>query len=389
MNTSPNRCMIALILLFAVTSVAFKSFPAKLSSPQLQLHKSLSQYKRLAPIATSTQGMIQESKEVKAPLQTIRDQALVIWDFSRPHTIIGSCISIICLFLFAVPASLWRETVFLQSLVAALVPSLFMNLFITGLNQITDVDIDKINKPYLPIASGKLSKSNGTLVVLASLFMSVCNIRMMRRPLQVTLLGSALLGTAYSMPPFRLKRFPLLAAFCILVVRGSLVNLGFFLQAKDALLGETLPPLAGGLSSLLALANLYPDAAAITSFFAVFGLVIALMKDVPDIRGDVVYAIPSFSVTLGAARMFRIAWGILFGLLSAASFATLATTLTASTPTRLARTVLSAVLGGFAFDVRSNAIKVEAENPDKVFKFYMRVWNIFYGSYLLLPFYRL
>jgi hypothetical protein len=136
MNTSPRRCMIALILLFAVTSVAFKSFPAKLSSPRLQLHKSLSQYKRLAPIATSTQGIIQESKEVKAPLQTIRDQALVIWDFSRTHTIIGSCISIICLFLFAVPASLWRETIFLQSLVAALVPSLFMNLLITGLNQV-------------------------------------------------------------------------------------------------------------------------------------------------------------------------------------------------------------------------------------------------------------
>ena len=40
------------------------------------------------------------------------------------------------------------------------------------------------------------------------------------------LANTGLLGTAYSLPPFRLKRFPILAAFCILVVRGSLVNLG-------------------------------------------------------------------------------------------------------------------------------------------------------------------
>jgi hypothetical protein len=144
-------------------------------------------------------------------------------------------------------------------------------------------------------------------------------------------------------------------------------------------------------------------------------------QDVPDVRGDVVYAIPSFSVTMGAAKMFRIAWGLLFGLLSTASLATLSTAITsiasitsagasvgasigvasaasASMPLmplmrfRLARGVLSAVLGGFAFDVRKNALLVEAggaENPDNVFKFYMRVWNIFYGSYLLLPFYRL
>jgi 4-hydroxybenzoate polyprenyltransferase len=29
-----------------------------------------------------------------------------------------------------------------------------------------------------------------------------------------TLLGSTLLGTAYSLPPLRLKRFPLLAGLC-------------------------------------------------------------------------------------------------------------------------------------------------------------------------------
>ena len=39
----------------------------------------------------------------------------------------------------------------------ATVCAILVNIYVTGLNQITDVDIDKINKPYLPIAAGHLS----------------------------------------------------------------------------------------------------------------------------------------------------------------------------------------------------------------------------------------
>ena len=95
---------------------------------------------------------------------------------------------------------------------------------------------------------------------------------------------------------------------CILVVRGSIVNLGFFLQAKATVLGEVLirPTSWHALRAFASqLGAAYPEAVALTSFFAVFGLVIALMKDVPDIRGDVEYKIPSFSVKLGAVKMFR------------------------------------------------------------------------------------
>lgn len=49
----------------------------------------------------------------------------------------------------------------------------------------------------------------------------------------------------------------------------------------------------------------YPECVPLTAFFAVFGLVIALMKDVPDIKGDVQHLIPSFAARLGAERMFR------------------------------------------------------------------------------------
>ncbi len=53
----------------------------------------------------------------------------------------------------------------LASLVQALVPALLMNICIVGLNQIFDVPIDRINKPYLPLASGEFSMRMGQSVV--------------------------------------------------------------------------------------------------------------------------------------------------------------------------------------------------------------------------------
>ena len=144
---------------------------------------------------------------------------------------IGSALAIPSIFLLAAPT--YSSFFTLRALIAlayAAVPSLLMNLYITGLNQITDVEIDKINKPYLPIAKGDLKKSTAIGVVLVavaiSLIMSVCNPVFGTSGLQVALWGSFLLGTVYSLPPFRLKRHPLLAAFCIVAVRGTIINAG-------------------------------------------------------------------------------------------------------------------------------------------------------------------
>eukprot|EP01035_Chromulina_nebulosa_P030263 gene30263-40224_t len=195
----------------------------------------------------------------------VSEAVKIVWNFSRPHTIVGSGLSILSLFLFATPPKFWGTKTFLDGLVHAMVPSLLMNLYITGLNQVTDVDIDKVNKPYLPIASGELSKKDGIVIVMASLVGALFN--------------TGLLGTAYSLPPFRLKRFPILAAFCILVVRGSLVNLGFYLQAK-MVMGEIVNK-QFSLGNFAQAIAAYPESVWVTSFFAVFGLVIAIMKDVP------------------------------------------------------------------------------------------------------------
>ena len=52
-----------------------------------------------------------------------------------------------------------------MSLMQALIPALLMNICIVGLNQIFDVPIDRVNKPYLPLASGEFSAGTGTSLV--------------------------------------------------------------------------------------------------------------------------------------------------------------------------------------------------------------------------------
>ena len=153
-----------------------------------------------------------------------------LWKFTRPHTMIGSGISILSIYLYAYPYSLWKSVSMWKSIIFAAVPSLFMNIYITGLNQLTDIEIDKVNKPYLPLPAGLLSKQAAYVIVIASLFLSFFTSISASWPLQLTLWSSFILGTIYSFPGIRLKRFPFLAALCIIVVRGAVVNLGFYVS---------------------------------------------------------------------------------------------------------------------------------------------------------------
>jgi len=203
--------------------------------------------------------------------------------------------------------------------------------------------------------------------------------------LNLALIGSAVLGTMYSLPPFRLKRFPLLAALCIVVVRGTLINVGFFAHAQAAVFGSS----NAGLGVLHTFLN-DPKCMLSSLFYGVFGIVIALMKDVPDVTGDAIANIKSFSVRIGQTTIFRnsrrllslllfgFGGGFLFHAIKGAPSASIA--------------ACRAVVGGMSvfagLEVRRKAVGVNPEDSDEVFSYYMYLWKIFYLSYLALPFAR-
>jgi hypothetical protein len=79
-----------------------------------------------------------------------------------------------------------------------------------------------VNKPYLPLAAGDFSVRTGVAIVVATGAAALAiGVWAGSAPLLATLGGSLLLGIAYStdLPFLRWKRWPLVAAGCILAVR--------------------------------------------------------------------------------------------------------------------------------------------------------------------------
>ena len=80
----------------------------------------------------------------------------------------------------------------------------------------------QVNKPYLPLASGEFSMATALAIVsICGIAALVIGVLVGSFPLMLTLVGSAVLGLAYSvdLPFLRWKRSPVLAACCILAVR--------------------------------------------------------------------------------------------------------------------------------------------------------------------------
>jgi homogentisate solanesyltransferase len=94
----------------------------------------------------------------------------------------------------------------------------------------------RVNKPYLPIAAGDLSVQTAWLLVVlfaaAGFSIVVTNFG----PFITSLYCLGLfLGTIYSVPPFRLKRYPVAAFLIIATVRGFLLNFGVYYATRAAL----------------------------------------------------------------------------------------------------------------------------------------------------------
>ena len=314
---------------------------------------------------------------------------VVLWRFTRPHTLIGSAVAIPSISLLASPEyAIFFTKQSMAALLYAAVPSLLMNLYITGLNQITDVEIDKINKPDLVLAKGDLKKSTAIAVVtiacVVSLIMSVIHPFFSTSGLQVALWGSFILGTMYSLPPFRMKRHPLFAAFCIVAVRGTIINAGFYSHALTSAFCTTRNALGTGVLSCF-LHDWKCSSSSI--FFGIFAIVIALMKDVPDAVGDRIFNIRSFTVKIGQKRVFRMTKNLLTLLFAVVGTALLQRATTAETVVVSARRGLVGIgclIAGWS--TRREAEDVDAEDSGEVYSYYMYLWKLFYLSYFALPF---
>lgn len=288
--------------------------------------------------------------------------------FTRPHTMLGTAVSVVSISVLAAGPGLFAPEI-VKVMFQALFSALLMNICIVGMNQIFDIEIDRVNKPYLPLAAGDFSRSTGIfLVVITGLASLMIGISSKSLPLMVTLLGSLLLGIAYStdFPFLRWKRHPVAAAMCILTVRAVLVQLGFFYHMQFALPGRVMPT-----SRPIIFA---------TGFMLLFSIVIALFKDIPDVSGDKAAGVKTLSVRLGQRRVF---W-ICIWLLEAAYVVGAAVAIAGqgSLLVRLLAATLHVVVGALIYQ---QATRTNLEDPNSIYDTYMDIWKAFYLEYLLLP----
>jgi homogentisate phytyltransferase / homogentisate geranylgeranyltransferase len=300
-----------------------------------------------------------------------------LWQFSRPHTIIGTTLSVIALYLIAIatnniPPNTILSPTNLQLILAAWLACICGNIYIVGLNQLYDIEIDRINKPHLPLASGAFSLAQGQWIVgitgilaiaIASLaplaIATICS-----HWLLATVVISIILGTAYSAPPIRLKRYSLMAAFCILAVRGFVVNVGLFTYFNQ---------------SLTQVLSFPPIVWIITLFILVFTIAIAIFKDVPDMAGDQKFQIQTFTISWGKSAILNITrWVISIAYLSmmAAGIWLLPGVNTAFLVA--CHSVLLGLLWWRSQDV-------DLEDQQAIASFYQFIWKLFFLEYLLFP----
>jgi homogentisate phytyltransferase / homogentisate geranylgeranyltransferase len=300
-----------------------------------------------------------------------------LWQFSRPHTIIGTSLSVIALYLIAIatnniPTNTILSPTNLQLILAAWLACICGNIYIVGLNQLYDIEIDRINKPHLPLASGAFSLLQGQWIVGITGILAIAIASL--APLVIAticspwLLGtvviSIILGTAYSAPPIRLKRYSLLAAFCILAVRGFVVNIGLFTYFNQ---------------SLTQVLSFPPIVWIITLFILVFTIAIAIFKDVPDMAGDQKFQIQTFTISWGKPAILNITrWVISIAYLSmiAAGIWLLPGVNTAFLVG--CHSVLLGLLWWRSQDV-------DLEDQQAIASFYQFIWKLFFLEYLLFP----
>ncbi|OEL22732.1 putative homogentisate phytyltransferase 2, chloroplastic [Dichanthelium oligosanthes] len=314
-----------------------------------------------------------------APLsKTLSDLKDSCWRFLRPHTIRGTALGSIALVARALIENShlinwWLVFKAFYGLVALICG----NGYIVGINQIYDVAIDKVNKPYLPIAAGDLSVQSAWLLVIlfaaAGFSIVVSNFG----PFITSLYCLGLfLGTIYSVPPFRLKRYPVAAFLIIATVLGPLLSLS--------------------------------PVAFITCFVTLFALVIAITKDLPDVEGDRKYQISTLATKLGVRNIAFLGSGLLVANYIAAIVVAF------MMPQAFRRTVMVPLhvvlaaglifqtwvleqakytkvkLSAYTFHMTTCASFLIRSLPssvlqDAISQYYRFIWNLFYAEYIFFP----
>ena len=205
------------------------------------------------------------------------------WELARPFTLIAPALGIFTGSVIAlgappaVPLTLHvAAKIALGTLMAAV-----LNAASNTLNQVTDLEADRINKPARPVPSGRIAPAEA-IGMAGLLYAAAFVLAALVGPQCVWLAGiAAILTVLYSAPPFRLKAVPYLANVVIAVPRGVLLKVAGWSCVRD--FGRAEPWYIG-------------------LVFGLFLLGATTTKDFADAKGDAAAGFRTLPVVLGPKR---------------------------------------------------------------------------------------
>ena len=150
------------------------------------------------------------------------------------------------------------------------------------LNQVYDLDIDKINKPYRPLPQKTITKDEARTIAWVLYLITLWRITMLNREFATLVLILMLVTIFYSVPPLRFKQRFLLSNISIAFARGLI---GFV--AAWSIFDNTILPWEE------------PTPWAIGLLFGIYLMGAVTTKDFTDIEGDRKYGMNTLPVVLG------------------------------------------------------------------------------------------
>ena len=168
------------------------------------------------------------------------DRMRTVADFARPFTLIAPALGFVSAAATAIgaePRETWSWWLMVPPILGAIMAAV-LNIASNGLNQIFDLEIDRINKPKRPLPSGRMGLVEAWSITLASFAIAFVLAWFVapggRHECFWMVLAAAVITTFYSVPPLRTKRLGIWANVTIAIPRGVLLKVAGWSAVKTA-----------------------------------------------------------------------------------------------------------------------------------------------------------